>query len=101
MGLPEIEAEAETEQAAIDAVRQKHAYQKLRATIRFFQSVQILDFDMDCERKFLELRRQNIRTGSQDLRIAATALIHGLTLVTRNTKDFAKVPGLRVEDWSV
>jgi tRNA(fMet)-specific endonuclease VapC len=35
-----------------------------------------------------------------DLRIAATALVHTLTLVTRNTKDFARVPGLRLADWS-
>jgi tRNA(fMet)-specific endonuclease VapC len=81
--------------------RRVHAYQKLRATIRFLQSVQILDFDMDCEGKFVDLRKRKIRTGSQDLRIAATALIHGLTLVTRNTKDFAKIPGLPIEDWSV
>ena len=78
-----------------------HAYQKLRATIRFLQSVQILDFDMDCEGMFVELRKRKIRTGSQDLRIAATALIHGLTLVTRNTKDFAKIPGLpRFPRWA-
>jgi tRNA(fMet)-specific endonuclease VapC len=36
-----------------------------------------------------------------DLRIAATALVHDLTLVTRNTQDFARVPGLKTEDWSV
>jgi tRNA(fMet)-specific endonuclease VapC len=33
--------------------------------------------------------------------IAATALLHGLTLVTHNTRDFANVPGLTVVDWLV
>lgn len=80
--------------------RRVHAYRKLLATFRFLQAVQILDFDMECEKKFAELRRQNIRIGTQDLRIAATALVHDLTLISRNQKDFFRVPGLRIEDWS-
>lgn len=38
--------------------------------------------------------------GERDLIIAATALPHGLTVITRNTREFERVPGLRVEDWS-
>jgi len=34
-----------------------------------------------------------------DLLIAATAMVHGLTLVTHNVQDFANIPGLRVIDW--
>ena len=34
-----------------------------------------------------------------DLQIAAVALWFDLTLVTHNTKDFQKIPGLRLEDW--
>lgn len=34
-----------------------------------------------------------------DRMIAATALVHGLTLVTTNGDDFADVPGLRLEIW--
>ncbi len=37
--------------------------------------------------------------GPIDPLIAATALVHGLTLVTHNTKHFARVPALAVEDW--
>ena len=48
----------------------------------------------------LTLRAQGIRIGTLDLRIVATALVHDLTLVTRNTKDFARVPGARLEDWA-
>lgn len=36
-----------------------------------------------------------------DLLIAATAIVHGLTLVTHNTKHFAGIPGLVVEDWQM
>lgn len=37
--------------------------------------------------------------GSHDLWIAATALVHDFTLVTRNEREFRRVPGLRVEVW--
>jgi tRNA(fMet)-specific endonuclease VapC len=36
-----------------------------------------------------------------DLMLAATALVRGLTIVTHNTRHFAKVPGLNLEDWTV
>lgn len=37
--------------------------------------------------------------GSMDYLIASIALAHDLVLVTRNTREFARVPGLRMEDW--
>jgi tRNA(fMet)-specific endonuclease VapC len=36
-----------------------------------------------------------------DLLLAATAIAHNLTLVTHNTRDFEKIPGLRLEDWLI
>jgi predicted nucleic acid-binding protein len=45
-----------------------------------------------------DLRRQGRRTRSRalDLIIAATALEHDLTLVTRNTDDYRDIPGIKV-----
>lgn len=37
--------------------------------------------------------------GPNDLMIAAIALAQGLTLVTHNTSEFSRVPGLALEDW--
>jgi tRNA(fMet)-specific endonuclease VapC len=37
--------------------------------------------------------------GAMDLKIACIALVHDATLLTRNMNDFARVPGLRVDDW--
>lgn len=38
--------------------------------------------------------------GPHDLWIAATCLAHGLTMVTANVREFARVPGLAVESWA-
>lgn len=45
------------------------------------------------------LQRQGTPIAGNDLQIAAIALTHDLTVVTHNTREFARVPGLRVEDW--
>jgi tRNA(fMet)-specific endonuclease VapC len=37
--------------------------------------------------------------GPHDLWLAATCIAHGLTMVTANTREFERVPGLRVEEW--
>ena len=38
--------------------------------------------------------------GPHDLWLAATCLGHGLTMVTSNVREFARVPGLVVETWT-
>lgn len=42
--------------------------------------------------------RQECRMGLADAIIAATALVHGLTLVTRNVRDFNRVAGLELKN---
>lgn len=40
------------------------------------------------------------KIGRADLLIACIALTHDATLVTRNTKDFVGIPGLKLENWA-
>ena len=47
-----------------------------------------------------ELESRCLLIGPNDLKIAAICLAHRLTLVSSNTEEFSRVPGLRVEDWS-
>ena len=39
--------------------------------------------------------------GTIDLKIAAIVLANDATLLRRNLSDFRKVPGLKVEDWTL
>jgi tRNA(fMet)-specific endonuclease VapC len=48
-------------------------------------------------RAFLEKRGESI--GPYDLLIASTALAQKVILVTHNTGEFKRVPGLELEDW--
>jgi tRNA(fMet)-specific endonuclease VapC len=41
-----------------------------------------------------------IRIGTMDLKIASIVKVRDATLFSRNLRDFRKVPGLKVEDWS-
>lgn len=62
-----------------------------------------LPFSSEATPYFGEIRaalaRQGQPIGPYDLQIAAIALAHGLILVTHNTREFSRVPGLQLEDW--
>ena len=47
-----------------------------------------------------DLRRVGMPLDEFDLLIACTALTHGLTLVTNNTRHVDRVPGLRLANWA-
>ena len=77
------------------------AYGKLRATIELFSILEILDYDLQADELFRGFRQAGIRIGSQDLRIASITLAQKGILITRNLRDFEKVPNLLIQDWSV
>lgn len=63
----------------------------------------VIPFDRVCAEHYARLRadleRRGCVIGDRDLMIAATALAHGLVLVTANDTEFSRVRGLRVENW--
>jgi len=63
----------------------------------------VLGLDEDVDRHYADIRcaleRAGTPIGSHDLFIAAHARSRGLSLVTHNTREFLRVPGLLVEDW--
>lgn len=58
-----------------------------------------MPFDARAADQFAVLRRQRIRVGTMDLKIASIALVNEALLVTANLRDFSLVPGLRCENW--
>ena len=77
------------------------AYLRLAATVQFLAQWTILPFTTTAISRYQQLLRLRLNVGRMDLRIAAIVLEHGGTLVTRNTRDFGRVPGLVLEDWSI
>jgi tRNA(fMet)-specific endonuclease VapC len=74
-------------------------YAKLQRQIEAFGEWLVLPWDSKSAELFQKLRRQGVRIGSMDLKIACIALVHDATLLTRNAMDFAKTPGLRIQNW--
>lgn len=76
------------------------------ATIEaFIAGYYVVPFDLPSSRAYGELRaylrKSGKPIGNVDTLIAAHALTHELTLITNNTKQFSRVPRLRIEDWTV
>ena len=64
---------------------------------------EVLDFDREDARESGRIRALLAAAGTPigpyDILIAGQALARNLTLVTHNTREFGRVPGLPVEDW--
>lgn len=82
-----------------DPHEQIAVYARLYRRIEFFAVWHVLPWDTAAADILQDLRRQRIRIGTMDLKIASIILAHDATLLSRNLRDFHQVPGLRVEDW--
>ena len=77
------------------------AYRRLREHLDSYRGIHVVAFDELAAIEFQRLRQSRLRVGTMDLRIASVALSRGYVVVTRNTVDFQRVPGLRCEDWTL
>jgi tRNA(fMet)-specific endonuclease VapC len=102
----EVGVSAVTEaELAYGAYKSVRIEENLAAILDFSSRVETVPFETRVTAKYGALRatleRQGAPIGPLDFLIAATALHHDLTLVTNNTREFQRVPGLRLEDWSI
>jgi tRNA(fMet)-specific endonuclease VapC len=77
------------------------AHVRLSETVRVLAGWDILPFTAFASVRYQTLFRQRLNVGGNDLRIASIALEFGATVVTRNLRDFGRIPGVQFEDWSV
>jgi len=81
----------------------KRVAENLDRVERFCSAFESLPFDVEAAAHYGSLRahltREGRLIGANDLLIAATALARGVTLVTRNREEFARVPSLTIEAW--
>ncbi|MDB5309515.1 MAG: hypothetical protein JWO38_3717 [Gemmataceae bacterium] len=87
---------------ASDGVVLERAQAALRLTETFLAEFRVLPFDAAAGSEFDRLRedKRARKAGRNDLLIACITLAHDATLVTRNTKDFANIPGVKFENWA-
>lgn len=75
------------------------AYELFEETFRDFRRLRVLSYTPQAESFYQQWRQQGIRMATHDLRIAATCVAHTTRLISRNRRDFERVPGLLVEFW--
>jgi tRNA(fMet)-specific endonuclease VapC len=85
------------------AAKSTQPAQNVEALAQFLLPLEVYSFDYGAAQIYgtirAELERQGTPIGTMDMLIAAHALSLDLIVVTHNTRHFAKVPELRLEDW--
>ncbi|MPY68148.1 type II toxin-antitoxin system VapC family toxin [Deinococcus sp. SDU3-2] len=101
VGLSAV-TEAELLHGVYKSARIEH---NLAAVLDFASQLVVVPFDSQVADAYgrirAELEKAGQPIGPLDFQIAATAVAHGLILVTNNTCEFARVPDLKIEDWTL
>lgn len=77
------------------------AYARLGEAVVRLARWHILPYTEPAIARVAQLKALRLNVRLMDLRIAAIALESGAVVLTRNRRDFERVPGLTIEDWSV
>jgi tRNA(fMet)-specific endonuclease VapC len=85
-----------------DLSKQVEAYRRLSRHLNIYCQLAVLEFDAAAAANLQGLRQARLKIkGKLDLKIAAIVLAQDAVLLTRNQQDFRKVPGLKIEDWTL
>ena len=98
--IPEMVV-AELRFGALKSRQSKRNWQRIEA---FMSPLTKLPFADEATNHYADIRKsletQGQPIGPNDLIIASTARAYGTILITRNTREFGKVSGLQIEDWT-
>jgi tRNA(fMet)-specific endonuclease VapC len=89
-----------TAQAPGSRVPLERAYGEFEKSLADLERFTILPYTAAAHALLQTWRAAKIRIGANDLRIAAVCFAHGAKLVTRNARDYSRVPGLNFEVWN-
>ena len=78
----------------------ERAYERLVQTVRFLARLPVAGFSQVAIQHYRELLSAKLNIGKMDLRIAAITMENRAILATRNTRDFERIPGLVIVDWT-
>lgn len=76
-------------------------YARLTGTLNELRYWSVAALSVGAIVRYEALLKQKLNVGGNDLRIASIALETVATVVTRNQRDFARIPGVVIADWSV
>jgi tRNA(fMet)-specific endonuclease VapC len=89
----------------LGVLKSSHPERTRNVVESFLSPYELIPFERTASQKYADIRhdleRKGTPIGPNDLIIAATARAGSLILVTRNTDEFSRVPGLMTEDWSI
>ncbi|MDB5306562.1 MAG: nucleic acid-binding protein, partial [Gemmataceae bacterium] len=60
----------------------------------------IVSFPLGAVARYAVYKKQKLNVGANDLKIASIAIEAGAIVVTRNTRDFQRIPGVSIENWA-
>ena len=83
--------------------RKRNSEQLTRQLELVLSALQIMPFESPADQHYAKLRvylgERGIPIGPNDMLIAAQTLALDCTVVTRNVREFSRVPGLKVDNW--
>jgi predicted nucleic acid-binding protein len=82
----------------IEVLTYHESPEKMPIIEEFLQLATILPLDKEVTQKAIELRRKYKKMKLGDAIVGATAIVHSMTLMTNNTRDFANIKGLKLID---
>ena len=84
--------------------KSKNPAKNAQALAKFLSAISIIDFDTKAAEAYGELRvklqRKGNVIGHMDMLIAAHAKARGFVIITNNTREFERVEGLELENWT-
>lgn len=85
------------------AERSSDPVRNRQAVNEFLSLLSVIDFDLDAASHAAEIRAELAKAGTPigpyDVQIAAIARSRGLTVITGNTREFERIPGLLLSNW--